>query len=546
MPHLDVDGRTSAEFLSHQNHVLELVARGAALDETLTDLLRGIEAQAPGMLASILLLDRDGLHLRHSAAPRLPEAYTRAIDGKPIGPQAGSCGTAAFRREPVIVGDIATDPLWTAYRELALAHGLRACWSTPICDGQRRVVGTFAMYFTEPRLPTPADRALIEVTTYLATIAIVQHREREELKRHEAQLAEAQQIAEVGSYEWDLRTYQVRRSVELCRIFGLRREDFEPTFDAYLARVHPEDRDRTRQSIERAHRDFAPFDFEERIVRPDGSVRRLRSQGKWIRDEAGSPVKLVGTCQDITERRRTEEQLRRTEELRRRNEELDAFAYMVSHDLKAPLRAIAGYARELDRAHRTRLDGRGQTCVAQILSATQNLDRLIEDLLHYSRIDVEPASATRVDLRRLINGILRDRKLLLDAQGVELKVQLDVACVDTWERGLTQILSNLLDNAVKYSRDATPPVVRVWSQDLDDVVRIAIADNGVGFDMKHHDRMFGLFNRLEGHERFEGTGAGLAIVKKIAEKIGARVRAEAAPRAGATFMVDLPTSGPAG
>jgi GAF domain-containing protein len=128
------------------------------------------------MLASILLLDQDGNHVRHGGAPDLPEAYVRAIDGLAIGPKAGSCGTAAFTRKQVIVGDIATDPLWDDYRALALQYGLRACWSTPIFDPEQRVLGTFAMYFRTPGLPNQTHLKLIEVSTHIASVAITKQR----------------------------------------------------------------------------------------------------------------------------------------------------------------------------------------------------------------------------------------------------------------------------------------------------------------------------------------------------------------------------------
>ena len=532
------------EILRCQNRVLELVARGTPLVETLTVLVRAIEGLCPDMLGSILLLDHDGLHVRHGAAPTLPVEYVHAIDGEAIGARAGSCGTAAFRREPVIVEDIAVDPLWEPYRALALAHGLRACWSTPIFDGQGRVLGTFALYFRTPKSPTARHLQLIDVTTYTAAIAIVQHRESQEAKRNEIQLAEAQRLAHLGSYEWNVRTNEARRSEELCRIFGLRPGEFAPTFEAYLERVHPEDRDRTREIVERSARDRTPFEFEERIIRPDGSIRRLRSQGHWIGSDTaqpGPPDTLVGICQDITERRLAEEQLRRSEELRVRNEELKAFAYMVSHDLKAPLRSIAGYARELERQHRERLDARGQRCVEKILGSVQRLDRLIEDLLHYSRLDAETPTTTDVDVAQVIDDILRDQRSRIAAQHSDVGVSLAAAHVRTWERGLVQILTNLIDNALKYSRDATPPRVRISSVDRGDVIRIAIADNGIGFDMAYHDRMFGLFHRLVREDDYEGTGAGLAIVRKVADRMDAKVWAESSPGAGATFYLELPT-----
>lgn len=174
------------DLLEGQNLVLELIARGESLHQVLDTLLRVIQLQCPGMLASILLLDPDGSHVRHGAAPDLPEDYVGAIDGLPIGPQAGSCGTAAFTRKPVIVGDIATDPLWNDYRATALKHDLRACWSTPIFDAERRVLGTFAMYFRSPGLPNQTHLRLIDISTHIAAIAITKHRAEEEIRRTRA------------------------------------------------------------------------------------------------------------------------------------------------------------------------------------------------------------------------------------------------------------------------------------------------------------------------------------------------------------------------
>src|ERR1017187_8397275 len=151
---VDLTRRKQAEELSRsQKQVLEMIASGQPMAATLEALVRMIEAKSPDLLCSILLLDADGLHVRHGAAPSLPAEYIKAVDGMSIGPCAGSCGTAAFRREPVFVADIASDPLWADYKHLALPHGLRACWSTPIFDAQRQVLGTFAVYHRAPRLP---------------------------------------------------------------------------------------------------------------------------------------------------------------------------------------------------------------------------------------------------------------------------------------------------------------------------------------------------------------------------------------------------------
>ena len=163
-----------------------------------------IESQSSDMLCSILLLDAGGTHVRHVAAPSLPPEYLKAIDGFAIGPCAGSCGTAAFRKEPVFVPDIATDPLWAGYKQFALPHGLRACWSTPIFDPQKRVLGTFAVYHRQPGLPGERHRRLISMVSHTAAICINRHRteaEREQALAREQQSAIEYTLQLIASQE---------------------------------------------------------------------------------------------------------------------------------------------------------------------------------------------------------------------------------------------------------------------------------------------------------------------------------------------------------
>jgi len=162
----------SEEFLAQQEDVRVMIAANDPLSEILTKLVLMIEAQAPNMLGSILLLSYDGNHVRHAVAPSLPQSYVSVIDGSPIGPKHGSCGTAMFRGEPVLVTDILADPLWDDYREHATAIGMRACWSTPIMSSKGKVLGSFAMYYREPRSPDDREQHLTRVATKLAAEAI--------------------------------------------------------------------------------------------------------------------------------------------------------------------------------------------------------------------------------------------------------------------------------------------------------------------------------------------------------------------------------------
>lgn len=281
-------------------------------------------------------------------------------------------------------------------------------------------------------------------------------------------------------------------------------------------------------------REGGPSGGECACMRKDGSRIPVLLSVTALRDGFGARTGFLGLAIDISDRKRTEDLLRA------KNEDLRTFAYTVSHDLKAPLRGIVGYAQELMRRHQEGLGERARFCLAQIITATNNLDQLIEDLLDYSRLIAEKPLCGKVRLPELVDRILSDRSHALAEQGVELDVQVPGLVVRTWERGLHQALSNLIDNALKYSRQAQPPRLRIRAEAADNGCRISVADNGIGFDMKYHDRIFGLFNRLVRASDYEGTGAGLAIVAKVVDKLGGRVHAESAPGQGAAFFIEVP------
>jgi len=199
---MDVTERMRAEALRDgERRILEMIARDSPLEEILEKLVRVVEAQFAGLLCSVLLLDEDEQHVRHGAAPSLPQPYTKAIDGLCIGPKAGSCGTAMYRREPVVVTDILQDPLWEAYRSVAEPYGLRACWSTPILAHSGNALGSFAMYYCEPRSPSPAETRALEMATHLAGIAIerkLAREERERLRQAQAELAHINRVTTMG------------------------------------------------------------------------------------------------------------------------------------------------------------------------------------------------------------------------------------------------------------------------------------------------------------------------------------------------------------
>lgn len=304
-------GPDSTTLLSQQNHILQLIARDYPLPEILTELAYLIEQQAVGMLCSFLLLDDDGITLRHGAAPSLPAPYNRAIDGLTIGAVAGSCGTAAYRQAQVIVTDIASDPLWANFRHLALAHGLQACWSTPIFAAQGQVLGTFAMYYQQPRRPNATELHLIHLSTDLASIAIERHRAKVALHTSEERLRLALDSTGVGSWDWDIASDRLIASDSALRLVGLATGE-AISYPTWLQQTHPDDRAEVERSLAHAIVTHTDYGAEYRVRHPDGSVRWLLGKGRGIYDAADQITRMVGVIIDITDRKRVEDFLQLT------------------------------------------------------------------------------------------------------------------------------------------------------------------------------------------------------------------------------------------
>jgi diguanylate cyclase (GGDEF)-like protein/PAS domain S-box-containing protein len=289
-----------------QNRLLELMARGLPMQDTLDTMLVFLERDVPDMLCSVLLLDPDGRHLRHGSAPSLPEAYSRGIDGASIGPQAGSCGTAAYRAAQVIVSDIETDPLWDDYRLLARAHGLRACWSTPIMNTEGRVEGTFAMYFREPRRPARPHERLIELATHVASVAIA----KDQRERAARDLQERYRLLNLATndvvWDWDVAQNTLWWGDGMQRLLGYAESQMTNQLSWWVERVHPQDRDRVEASLGKAALQGSSWREDYRFLRRDGSYADIQDRGYVMRNAAGATVRMIGTMQDISERKQAQ------------------------------------------------------------------------------------------------------------------------------------------------------------------------------------------------------------------------------------------------
>src|SRR6266404_6084453 len=302
--------------LAGENRLLEMVAKGESLPSILDGICRLVEEISSGSLCSILLLDPKGNRLWLGAAPSLPASYTTAFDGRAIGPRTGPCGRAAYFRKPVIVSNIATDPLGEDYCNLALAHGLQACWSTPIVSSEGLPLGSFAVLSREPRSPTPQHERMIAQISHLAAVAIERKRTEAALRESEERFRQmADTIPEViwfTSLEPEKVLY-VSPSFE--RIWCLQVEEVYRNPRLWTEAIHPEDRERVTGTFSRwiAGEKLDYHNVEYRILQPNGAIRWIHERGVLSLNEQGKAHLASGISTDITERKRAEDELRRSE-----------------------------------------------------------------------------------------------------------------------------------------------------------------------------------------------------------------------------------------
>ena len=520
-----------------QHQVLGMIATGSALPDVLDCLVRLVEQQADGMRCSVLMLDESGTRLRHGAAPSLPEQYVRAIDGLPIGSRHGSCGTAMFLGSRVVVTDILVDPLWEDYREVARAFGLRACWSTPIFSPQRKTLGSFAMYYNEPRSPSDEELRLIEAAADIARIAIEQQHAHQALRHSEARnraiLRAIPDWMFLTTVEGIFLDFHVKDESKLlvppALFLGKPVTEVLPPpvgerLTQAFARVTASDEPETIDYVLRV--EGVDRSFEARVVRCDGD-------------------KILSIVTDVTDRRQAELE---ADAQRRQLTHLSRIALLggitgaLAHELSQPLAAVRANAQ----AARHMLE-RNPPDLAELRHA---LDDIIKDnqragavidhlraLVRKETVSLQPVDMNEVvrEVLDLAHGEIVSRRVTLNCRlspgirpllGNRVQVQ--------------QVVLNLVLNAcdAMSETEMAKRILTLTTEGKDGVVELTVSDCGAGIPPGELERVFEPFVT----SREQGLGLGLAISRSIVSAHNGSIRAEHNAAGGATFRCVLPVA----
>ncbi len=525
----DITQRVRAEELAAgQKAILEMMVTGMPLPDILSQICLMMEARSPGMTCSILLLEGTRLHL--GAAPHLPEGYNQAIDGLEIGSSVGSCGTAAFRKEPVFVTDIPTDPLWADYRKLAKTYGFRACWSTPIVSSRERgmVLGTFAMYYRDSRSPKEEDHRLIEMATNLAGIAIERKRGEEALKRERDFIAAVLQTAGALVVVLDTEGRIVRFNRACEQASGYRFDEIkgQRVWDFLLV---PEEMEGVKAAFEDLWTKGLPNTHENFWVRKDGERRRIVWSNTVILNLRGSVEHVIATGLDVTEVKQMQEQLRRTERLA----ELGTLASGMAHEIGTPMNVIQGRAEYLLQRTTEEPIKKG---LATIIAQVERITKIMNQLLTFARR--RPIERKPMDLKKTIADCLDIVQERLKQHRVEVETSYaePLPLVHADPDQMSQVLLNLVLNAIQAMPEGGRLSLALEPEGPG--MKLSVADTGSGMPAETLNKIFDPFFTTK--DVGAGTGLGLTVVHGIVEDHGGAIHVYSVPGRGTTFTIHLP------
>jgi PAS domain S-box-containing protein len=530
--------KRSVAVIEGQRRVLQLIAEDASLENVLDALMEAIEAgAATSVFCCILRADESGERLRHVSAPSLPPAYRVAIDGLVIRVGAGSCPTAAALKMPVYAADIAQDPHWVDLKDLALAHGLRACWSTPIFSKDGGLLGTFAMYYPQPREASDQDLPMVEMAVRTAAIAIERERGQKALRESEARYRTLMEQASDGIFVSDSGGCYVMANAAGCRMLGYTLDELRQIriADIYVGGEFSGDEESSREL--RAGKSLR---IERKMRRKNGTMFDAEASVTML------PSGLVHrSVRDVTERKNAEIALLEAKNAAEAaNRSKDRFLAVLSHELRTPLTpvlmTVAALEVDPDLDHALRED------ITMIRRNVELETKLIDDLLDLSRITsgklrLRTESVKLNDAISQVCGICRPQML---EKGIRLHRDLgsEFDCVRADPARFQQILWNVLKNAAKFTPEGGEIFVTT-TRATDGFLRVHVRDTGLGIAPDVLPRIFDAFEQGDPRvtRQFGGLGLGLAISKAIVELHGGSISvASDGIGEGSTFTIALP------
>lgn len=628
------------------------------------------------MKASILKIEKGCVY--SLAAPSLPKGYTKAIEGSAIGENTGSCGTAAFKNETVIVSDVQNDPRWENYKHFGSKYNFNSCWSIPITNRTGEVIATFANYYQDSRKPTEKELNTIERAQQLITLLFEKFNHLERLKRsnerfqhvnratndaiydwdvaqdnidwgksferifghsvdkskftvddwfnkiHRDDLKSIKKdfeqfinnpkqtlwkayyrfqrkdgtyahVEEIGSiirkkdghakrmigvirdiseiklaqqeietsnehfknvvkatndaiWDWDIKSNSFYYGIGYKTLFGIDIEKEEKNFDTWKSRIHPDDFEQLMENVNTVlyNPDISNFESSYRFLKNSGEYAYVTDRGVIMRDEDGNAIRLIGAIKDVSQQKEYEASLQQlnkdleehAKELAVSNAELEQFAYVASHDLQEPLRMITSFMARLDKKYSHLLDEKGKRYIYFAVDGAERMRQIILDLLEYSRVGKHEDKLKAINLNDLIEEIKTLFKKLIEEKNAEITYD-NLPVISFYKTPLLQVVQNLINNALKYTKNEIPPKIHISVETGRNEYTFAIRDNGIGIEEAYLEKIFVIFQRLHTKEAYSGTGMGLAIVKKIIENLGGKIWVTSTPGEGSAFYFTI-------
>lgn len=528
----------------------ELALESDDLDEILTEACRLVGEALGTDFAKVVQLQPDGNTLLVRAGVGWKDGVVGVKTLK--ADDDTSEGYALKTGEPMISPDIDKETRFE-YADFLIENGAKAVANVIIIGGKDRP--PFGILQVDSRVRrefSEEDIAFLRTYANLLAATVDRLRVLDEIRDASTRLRLALEAGDLGSFEMDVDSGRIVGSDRYDSIFGTASSNGSWTWHAVLGQVLPDDRARVEEAMRSARAEGGELRVEFRIERADESAPRWMELRGRRDDKMGEPARLVGVAADITDRKLAEQALvasnetlesqvsERTISLAESNAQLDAFAYTVSHDLRAPLRAMEGFARILKEDHGAHLGEKGNHYATRIVGAAKRMEGLIDDLLAFSRVQRADVAMKWTDPARAIrNAITELRAAGFDESAVTVEIAPSFPTIRADRTIFAQVIGNLVLNAAKFKAPGRRAHVTIRAERRAERVRIWVEDNGIGIAPEHQARIFNVFERLHGQETFPGSGVGLAIVKAGVERMGGTYGVEAELDVGSRFWIEL-------